>query len=304
MNFTKLLKTIGPVLRNVIKEFKISFTAPTSYWYLRHFHLKATAEAVDYINIIAYNLHRIWDSENPIGSQYIISISYNKLHKRWFGSDVIDWLRRLIGTVENFGHSYTKKFVLKLVDKQLTCPNFKAHLNIHAETTVHAELSYRFTIIAKLNTPINFSQSFLYFRTRRKVEAEFVVGREVTYHYNTNKVLLLAADKLAQHSQYQTQVKLKGWDIQAYDHLRRPNLSDCEICGSVEFSDGCRLKVDYVSRCTGASSCLLDVSPQVLGNITIPYGGSSAAPIEVAASGSGSSSSAGVFASVAVTGVF
>jgi hypothetical protein len=59
-----------------------------------------------------------------------------------------------------------------------------------------------------------------------------------------------------------------------------------------------------VSRCTGPSSRLLDVSPQVLGNITIPYGSSSVAPIEVAASGSGSDSSAGIFASAAVTGAF
>ncbi|KIA75702.1 bacteriodes thetaiotaomicron symbiotic chitinase [Aspergillus ustus] len=95
----------------------------------------------------------------------------------------------------------------------------------------------------------------------------------------------------------------------AYDHLRHPGLGDCEICGSVEFPDGCRLKVDYVSRCTGPNSRLLDVSPQVLGNIKIPYGGLNAVPSGVAPSGIVSSSSnirAGVFASatVTVTGVF
>ncbi|KAL4957341.1 hypothetical protein BDW69DRAFT_31697 [Aspergillus filifer] len=53
----------------------------------------------------------------------------------------------------------------------------------------------------------------------------------------------------------------------AYDHLRI--LADCEICGSVEFSDGCRLKVKYVTNCVDPNSRLLDVSPYGVGNTTV-----------------------------------
>lgn len=45
----------------------MSFTIPTSYWYLRHFDLKAV-DYVDFVNVMSYDLHGVWDSTNPIGS--------------------------------------------------------------------------------------------------------------------------------------------------------------------------------------------------------------------------------------------
>jgi chitinase len=89
--------------------YKISFTAPTSYWvsfpsttdyllspfaavrilqkltalpiyqYLLHFDLAATVEYVDYVNVMAYDLHGIWDRENPIGSQVLPHTNLTKI---------------------------------------------------------------------------------------------------------------------------------------------------------------------------------------------------------------------------------
>jgi chitinase len=97
-------------------------------------------------------------------------------------------------TIE-FGHLYSEDFVLKLVDKTLTCPNYKAYLDIHAKASVKAELSYGFTIIAKLGAPLDFSDLYLYFRTRGEVTAAFMVNMANTYHFETLDITLFAADK-------------------------------------------------------------------------------------------------------------
>ncbi|GKT49647.1 chitotriosidase-1 [Colletotrichum spaethianum] len=55
-------------------KYIVSFTAPTSFWYLRHFDLKAI-DHVDFVNVMSYDradfsnsLHGVWGRENPIGS--------------------------------------------------------------------------------------------------------------------------------------------------------------------------------------------------------------------------------------------
>jgi chitinase len=53
------------------REYIITFTAPSSYWYLRHFDLKGMEEHVDWINLMSYDLHGVWDASNPIGNQVL-----------------------------------------------------------------------------------------------------------------------------------------------------------------------------------------------------------------------------------------
>ncbi|KAJ6785998.1 hypothetical protein PWT90_07634 [Aphanocladium album] len=67
VNFTQFLKELDDENNKQPKKYIVSFTAPTSYWYLRHFDLKAI-EHVDYVNVMSYDLHGVWDSSNPIGS--------------------------------------------------------------------------------------------------------------------------------------------------------------------------------------------------------------------------------------------
>lgn len=50
-------------------QWGLSFTAPTSYWYLRWFDIENMAKSVDWINLMTYDLHGSWDSpEDQIGS--------------------------------------------------------------------------------------------------------------------------------------------------------------------------------------------------------------------------------------------
>lgn len=70
-NYTLLLKELQEAITASGRNYLVTFTAPTSYWYLRHFDLKAMMEYVDWVNLMSYDLHGIWDSENPIGNQIL-----------------------------------------------------------------------------------------------------------------------------------------------------------------------------------------------------------------------------------------
>lgn len=71
-NFPLLLKAI----RDAFNErghghWGISITAPSSYWYLRWFNLEELVKQVNFINLMSYDLHGIWDEKNEIGKQIL-----------------------------------------------------------------------------------------------------------------------------------------------------------------------------------------------------------------------------------------
>ncbi|GIJ83231.1 hypothetical protein Asppvi_001751 [Aspergillus pseudoviridinutans] len=67
-NYTKLLQELRAAINTAGKDYLVTFTAPTSYWYLQHFDLENMSQYADWINLMAYDLHGVWDSNNPIGS--------------------------------------------------------------------------------------------------------------------------------------------------------------------------------------------------------------------------------------------
>lgn len=52
-NFVQFLKELDEENKKQPVKYIVSFTAPTSYWYLRHFDLKAV-DYVDFINVMSY----------------------------------------------------------------------------------------------------------------------------------------------------------------------------------------------------------------------------------------------------------
>jgi chitinase len=67
-NFTLLLQEMRRAFQG---RYLLTFTAPTSYWYMRHFDIKRSVAAVDWVNLMSYDLHGVWDRENPIGNQVL-----------------------------------------------------------------------------------------------------------------------------------------------------------------------------------------------------------------------------------------
>ncbi|KAG8164746.1 hypothetical protein KVR01_005021 [Diaporthe batatas] len=68
-NFVLLLKTLRETfLASARGNYGLTFTIPTSYWYLRWFDVPALLEYADWTNMMSYDLHGVWDEHNPIGS--------------------------------------------------------------------------------------------------------------------------------------------------------------------------------------------------------------------------------------------
>lgn len=70
-NYSLLLKELREAIKASGHDFIVTFTAPTSYWYLRHFDLPGMVPHVDWINLMSYDLHGLWDSNNPIGNHVL-----------------------------------------------------------------------------------------------------------------------------------------------------------------------------------------------------------------------------------------
>ncbi|KAF9249765.1 CAZyme family GH18 [Penicillium roqueforti] len=67
-NYVLLLQTLRKTFDASGNDFGLTFTAPSSYWYLRWFDLPSMVKYADWINLMTYDLHGVWDSTDPIGS--------------------------------------------------------------------------------------------------------------------------------------------------------------------------------------------------------------------------------------------
>lgn len=52
-NYSQFLKELRGAIEKQPTKYIISFTAPTSYWYLRHFDIKNMMDYVDFANVMS-----------------------------------------------------------------------------------------------------------------------------------------------------------------------------------------------------------------------------------------------------------
>ncbi|KAG6039144.1 hypothetical protein E4U41_003160 [Claviceps citrina] len=67
-NYVELVKTLRATFDRTGRSLGITFTAPSSYWYLRWFDMPGMMKYCDWVNLMSYDLHGTWDSTNPIGA--------------------------------------------------------------------------------------------------------------------------------------------------------------------------------------------------------------------------------------------
>lgn len=116
-------------------------------------------------------------------------MSKDELHKRWFGSDVIDWLKGLLnnGIKPEFTHDIDQSFTAILLrEKWGPCKVgsalVSATLDARATANVKVSTSFGLTLITTLRLPLDLSQSYLYFKNKGEVSAIFTldaVGKAV-----------------------------------------------------------------------------------------------------------------------------
>lgn len=67
-NYVLLLKTSRETFYSSSHgPYGLTFTIPSSYWYLRWFDVPGMLQYADWTNMMTYDLHGVWDKENPIG---------------------------------------------------------------------------------------------------------------------------------------------------------------------------------------------------------------------------------------------
>lgn len=66
-NYVKLIKELRSVFDTSGVSYGITFTIPTSYWYLRHFDIAAMVDdsGANWVNVMSYDLHGTWDGDSP-----------------------------------------------------------------------------------------------------------------------------------------------------------------------------------------------------------------------------------------------
>ncbi|KAF9889730.1 hypothetical protein FE257_007036 [Aspergillus nanangensis] len=67
-NFVTLVKEMKAAFNG---EFGLSVTIPASYWYLKWFDVKAMEPHVDWLNVMTYDIHGVWDGENKFTGPYV-----------------------------------------------------------------------------------------------------------------------------------------------------------------------------------------------------------------------------------------
>ncbi|KAH6655949.1 hypothetical protein BKA67DRAFT_675964 [Truncatella angustata] len=74
-NYIKLLKELRSVFDEEGTSYGITFTIPTSYWYLQNFNISAMVSetGVNWVNVMSYDLHGTWDGNND-GSRWTESV--------------------------------------------------------------------------------------------------------------------------------------------------------------------------------------------------------------------------------------
>ncbi|QSZ31930.1 hypothetical protein DSL72_001499 [Monilinia vaccinii-corymbosi] len=67
-NYVLLVKTLKANFSKSGRDLGITFTAPSSFWYLRWINLVGMLKYSNWVNLMSYDLHGTWDSTNPISS--------------------------------------------------------------------------------------------------------------------------------------------------------------------------------------------------------------------------------------------
>ncbi|KAL7748183.1 hypothetical protein RI367_006367 [Sorochytrium milnesiophthora] len=114
-NFSALLTDFGLALAFdtfiIGKKYSLSVTLPASYWYLRHFDVEAISKAVDWMNVMMYDIHGMWDANIKSLGPYVQG------HTNWQEIDAaINMLRKaganpakLVLGLATYGRGFTLK---------------------------------------------------------------------------------------------------------------------------------------------------------------------------------------------------
>jgi len=68
-NYLSLVKEMRKMFKS---KYLITIAAPASYWYLRHFHIGDMSTHLDWINVMTYDIHGVWDADIESLGPYVL----------------------------------------------------------------------------------------------------------------------------------------------------------------------------------------------------------------------------------------
>ncbi|KAI3338994.1 carbohydrate-binding module family 18 [Ustulina deusta] len=140
-NYVSLLQDIRTRWDGMANGWGLSFTAPSSYWYMRWFDIGNLTAAADWVNLLTYDLHGSWDSpEDQIGS---FAYAHTNLTEIIDAFDLL-WRNNVPANKVNMGIGFYGR-TFTLADKSCTSPGcpFSAAGNQGPCTQQPGILSYK-----------------------------------------------------------------------------------------------------------------------------------------------------------------
>ncbi|KAK0543803.1 hypothetical protein OC845_005939 [Tilletia horrida] len=72
-NYVKFMTSLNNAFKSGGRSYGLTWTAPSSYWYLQHFDLQGLTAVTDWINLMTYDLHGVWDGVDPYIGPYLLA---------------------------------------------------------------------------------------------------------------------------------------------------------------------------------------------------------------------------------------
>ncbi|GJC84621.1 putative chitinase 10 [Colletotrichum liriopes] len=117
-NFVLLMKDIYQRFQADGKGLGVSFTAPTSYWYMRWFDIGAVMPYVDWVNLMTYDIHGSWDEDSDWIGPYVYA--HTNLTEIKHGLDLL-WRNGVPANKVNLGLAFYGR-TYKLEDPNCDTP--------------------------------------------------------------------------------------------------------------------------------------------------------------------------------------
>ena len=125
-----------------------------------------------------------------------------ELHKRWFGSNLVDWLKGLVNGISGaplISHSIDEDLTIVLLREQFGPCNIKgvqveAGLNVKCNVHAQVDTNFGLTLISTLAFPPDLSNSYLYFRNEGEITAKFSLDAIATASFSTGDIELFGLE--------------------------------------------------------------------------------------------------------------
>jgi chitinase len=233
--------------------------------------------------------HKRWLEEEWRDDHHHGALTRDELHKRWFGEDIIAWLKGLSNpdTSPKYTHHLSKTFTAKLVEEDWSCNikgvDVEAHLLIQALMEIDIQTSFGITIIAKLGDPIDLSGSYLRFKNAGEVSAIFTLDAlaKAQFHrpfelFNMGNIpgatfsipklvtvgpnfrLLATIDASLEFAGHlESRARIAAWDVEmrypaATDEFKPKNINPVSVDGTGDFQGISMPTFDYSYKVTGS----------------------------------------------------